>query len=123
MIEGPTTFGEVLRDIQRQIDNLKGAILAALGDHVLALALWIYHRAGRSLLAMEIAKVIQESAADELAAIRGEPMARDTLESLEDRCGAAPGTDTHQLGDLPRDCQKCHDATLGPVREFVKRNR
>lgn len=116
MIEGPTTFGEVLRDIQREIDKLKGSILAALGDHVLALALWIYHRAGRSLLALEIAKVVQESTADELAAIRGEPTAEEIYKSLEDRCGAAPGTDTHQLGDLPRDCQKCHDHLVGGNR-------
>lgn len=92
MIEGPTTFGEVLRDIQREIDGLKGAILAALGDHVLTLALWIYHRAGRSLLALELAKTVSESAVDELAALRGvDP------EILRD--------------DLMRESQKRHDLT------------
>ena len=116
MIEGPTTFGEALRDIQRQIDKLKGSILAALGDHVLTLALWIYHRAGRSLLALEIAKLVSESAVDELAALRGvdleslrDELTRDIRPRLEGICGFGSGIKRHTVGSLPLDCQECHD--------------
>ncbi len=104
-------------------------IMAVLGDQALSLALWFYRRSGRSRLCLEIATVVSDSAVDELAALRGvdrESLRHDLMEeiqkSLEDRCGAAPGTDTHQLGDLPRDCQRCQDVVLKPVKEFVKRH-
>jgi hypothetical protein len=36
--------------------------------------------------------------------------------SIEDRCGAAPDTDTHEVGSLPRDCQRCTDWLVGRSR-------
>jgi hypothetical protein len=53
----------------------------------------------------------------------------ETEKSLEERCGAAPGTDTHELGFFPRDCQLCHDhaveAAMGdtfkPIAEHLSR--
>lgn len=106
MIEGPTTIGEALSHLRRQLGLLRAQIQTHMGDRVIGLAVWIYLRSGRHLLAMEIAKALRDSAADELAAIRG---VKPEGLTLEDRCGAARETETHQIGRWPRDCQKCHD--------------
>lgn len=72
------TVGGALRKIQGQLNEVKGEILAALGDHVLTLALWIYFRAGRDRLAWAIAEAKLRSATGDLAALIGEPAARES---------------------------------------------
>lgn len=43
------TLGGALRKIQSQLNEVKGAILAALGDRALELALWLYNRSGGTI--------------------------------------------------------------------------
>lgn len=109
MIEGPTTFGEALRDIQRQIDAIRAKILFVIGNGFLRRALQLYQASGRQHIVDAIIDSLEDGAAERREEVRRREALDRAPKSLEDRCGAEPEAETHQVGRWPRDCQKCHD--------------
>lgn len=120
------TLGAAYRNLQRRFDELRRDIATAIGDAIVLVGIWFHRRAGRGHLSLVISgahdadtliRRLLETLDMERESLRRKALGEDTKSyALEDRCGAAPGTATHEIGSLPRDCQKCHDHN-------VERNR